>query len=113
MLPEWTCMRVGRLNMVAEDVSEKRRRRSLVKLYEGRLQMKSWTTVVAGALAVGLMSAPVSVYAESHEGGETEEAAAEGSEEAASSEEAAPEAASEGAAGACGGGGEASHEGSH
>lgn len=74
--------------------------------------MKSWTTVMACALAIGLMSAPVSVYADSHEGGEKkEEAATEGSEEAASSEEAAPE-ASEGD-GACGGGGDASHEGSH
>ncbi len=73
--------------------------------------MKSWTTVMAWALAIGLMSAPVSVYAGEHEGGEKkEEAAAEGSEEAASSEEAAPE-ASEGD-GACGGG-DAAHEGSH
>ncbi len=74
--------------------------------------MKSWTTVMAWALAIGLMSAPVSVYADSHEGGEKKEeaAAAEGSEEAASSEEAAPE-ASEGD-GACGGG-DAAHEGSH
>ncbi len=86
--------------------------------------MKSWTTVMACALAIGLMSAPISVYADSHEGGEaaaegseemaaegSEEMAAEGSEEAASSEEAAPE-ASEGGDGACGGG-DASHEGSH
>ena len=79
--------------------------------------MKRWTTVMACALTLGLMSAPISVYADHHEGGEaaaegSEEMAAEGSEEAASSEEAAPE-ASEGGDGACGGDGMGKSEGSH
>ena len=32
--------------------------------------MKRWTIVMALALAIGLMSAPVGVYADSHEAGE-------------------------------------------
>ncbi len=63
--------------------------------------MKRWTTVMALALAIGLMSAPISVYADSHEAGEetSDNGGGDGNG---------------GGEGACGGGdGDAKHEGSH
>jgi len=59
--------------------------------------MKRWTTVLAGALIVGLAGAPMGVYADHHEGGHgdsdgavseaAEKTADEAKEEAASMEE--------------------------
>ena len=66
--------------------------------------MKSWTIVMAWALAIGLMSAPISVYADSHEAGE------ETSENGGGDEKKGDE--NGGGEGACGGG-DAKHEGSH
>jgi len=57
--------------------------------------MKRWTIVMALALAIGLISAPVGVYADSHEAGEE-----------------TSDSGGDGGGGACGGG-DASHEGSH
>ena len=66
--------------------------------------MKSWTIVMACALAIGLMSAPISVYADSHEAGE--ETSDSGGDDEKKGDE------NGGGEGACGGG-DASHEGSH
>ncbi len=43
--------------------------------------MKRWTTMMACALTIGLVGAPIGVYADHH--GDAEGAAAEGTEEAA------------------------------
>ncbi len=67
--------------------------------------MKRWTTVMALALAIGLMSAPISVYADSHEAGEETSENGGGDEKKDDGN---------GGGGACGGGdGDAKHEGSH
>lgn len=66
--------------------------------------MKRWTIVMALALAIGLMSAPVGVYADHHEAGETSgDSGGDGDSSGDSSD---------GGDGACGGG-DAEHEGSH
>jgi hypothetical protein len=67
--------------------------------------MKRWATVMALALAIGLMSAPISVYADSHEAGE--ETSDNGGGEGNGGDE-----GNGGGEGACGGG-DAKHEGSH
>ena len=60
--------------------------------------MKRWTTMMACALTIGLVGAPIGVYADHH--GDAEGAAAEGTEEAAAegTEEAAAEGTEEAAA---------------
>ncbi len=74
--------------------------------------MKYWTIVTACALALGLMSAPVGVYADDH--GKAEAAAEEAATEEAATEEASDDSGGNGGGDACGGGdGEAKHEGSH
>lgn len=72
--------------------------------------MKSWTTVVACALAIGLMSAPISVYADSHEAGET--SSDSGGDGGGDEKKDDGNGGGDGGDGACGGG-DASHEGSH
>ena len=68
--------------------------------------MKRWTIVMALALAIGLLSAPVGVYADSHEAGETSSDSGGGDEKKDDGN------GGDGGGGACGGG-DASHEGSH
>ncbi len=60
--------------------------------------MKRWTTMMACALTIGLVGAPIGVYADHH--GDAEEATAEGTEEATAegTEEAAAEGMEEAAA---------------
>lgn len=68
--------------------------------------MKSWTIVMVCALAIGLMSAPISVYADSHEAGEETSDNGGGDEKKDDGN-----GGGDGGDGACGG--DASHEGSH
>ncbi len=70
--------------------------------------MKRWTIVMALALAIGLISAPVGVYADSHEAGETSSDSGDGGGD----EKKDDGNGGDGGGGACGGG-DASHEGSH
>lgn len=71
--------------------------------------MKRWTIVMALALAIGLISAPVGVYADSHEAGETSsDSGGDGGDEKKDD----GNGGGDGGGGACGGG-DASHEGSH
>ena len=73
--------------------------------------MKRWTIVMALALAIGLMSAPVGVYADSHEAGETSgDSGGNGGNGDGGGDEKKDD--GNGGGGACGGG-DASHEGSH
>jgi len=71
--------------------------------------MKRWTIVMALALAIGLMSAPVGVYADSHEAGET---SSDSGGDGGGDEKKDDGNGGDGGGGACGGG-DASHEGSH
>ena len=70
--------------------------------------MKRWTIVMALALAIGLISAPVGVYADSHEAGET---SSENGGNGGGDEKKDDGNGGDGGGGACGG--DASHEGSH
>ena len=72
--------------------------------------MKRWTIVVALALAIGLISAPVGVYADSHEAGE--ETSDSGGDGGGDEKKDDGNGGGDGGGGACGGG-DASHEGSH
>ncbi len=72
--------------------------------------MKRWTIVMALALAIGLISAPVGVYADSHEAGE--ETSDSGGDGGGDEKKDDGNGGGDGGGGACGGG-DASHEGSH
>ncbi len=72
--------------------------------------MKRWTIVMALALAIGLISAPVGVYADSHEAGET--SSDSGGDGGGDEKKDDGNGGGDGGDGACGGG-DASHEGSH
>ena len=72
--------------------------------------MKRWTIVMALALAIGLISAPVGVYADSHEAGET--SSDSGGDGGGDEKKDDGNGGGDGGGGACGGG-DASHEGSH
>ena len=72
--------------------------------------MKRWTIVMALALAIGLISAPVGVYADSHEAGET--SSDSGGNGGGDEKKDDGNGGDDGGGGACGGG-DASHEGSH
>ncbi len=71
--------------------------------------MKRWTIVMALALAIGLISAPVGVYADSHEAGET--SSDSGGDGGGDEKKDDGNGGGDGGDGACGG--DASHEGSH
>ena len=72
--------------------------------------MKRWTIVMALALAIGLISAPVGVYADSHEAGET--SSDSGGNGGGDEKKDDGNGGDDGGGGTCGGG-DASHEGSH
>ena len=75
--------------------------------------MKRWTIVMALALAIGLISAPVGVYADSHEAGETSsDSGGDGGGDGGGDEKKDDGNGGDGGGDACGGG-EAEHEGSH